>query len=268
MSDEALSGPKALGQFLRARRENTAPETLGLPATTRRRTRGLRREELAQLSGISTTWYTWIEQGRDIAVSARTLSHIADALRMDPTERGYLFRLAQLTDSRDEQPGGVDDSALACVHQVAAPCYLMGLTWDLLAWNRAAEILFSGWLDSEPSPNMMKFMFLHPLAKNLVPDWETRCERIVAELRAEGIHHLQEPRLQAFIHEMSAASPAFHQQWARQQVIERRGGERHFHHIVSGDLRYTQVSWRLSGNRAVKMVMLLPEDPSSPQTGR
>lgn len=259
INDEALSGPKALGQFLRARRENTLPETLGLPATARRRTRGLRREELAQLSGISTTWYTWIEQGRDIAVSATTLSSIADALRMDATERSYLFRLAQLTDTRDEQPGGVDDSALACVYQVATPCYVMDLTWELLAWNDAAGSLFSGWLDSDPSPNMMKFMFLHPLAKSLVPDWETRCERIVAELRAEGIHHLQEPRLQAFVHEMSAASTAFRTQWARQQVVERRGGERHFHHIVSGELRYTQVSWRLSGNSAVKMVILLPD---------
>ncbi len=259
MSDDALSGPKALGQFLRTRRENTLPETLGLPATPRRRTRGLRREELAQLSGISTTWYTWIEQGRDVAVSARTLSSIANALRMDATERGYLFRLAQLTDSRDEQASGVNSSVLACVHQVSTPCYVLDLTWDLLAWNHAAETLFSGWLDSDNAPNMMKFMFMHPLAKSLVPDWDTRCGRIVAELRAEGIHYMQEPRLQAFIHEMSTTSDAFRTQWARQQVVERRGGERHFHHIVSGELRYTQVSWHLSGNRAVKMVMLLPE---------
>ncbi len=259
MNHEALSGPKALGLFLRTRRESTAPETLGLASTARRRTRGLRREELAQLSGISTTWYTWIEQGRDVAVSARTLSNIADALRMDTAERSYLFRLAQLIDSRDEQTSSVDSSALACVHQVSAPCYVLDLTWDLLAWNSAAATLFSGWLDSDKAPNMMKFMFLHPLAKNLVPDWDTRCERIVAELRAEGIHHMQEPRLQAFVHEMSAASDAFRTQWARQQVLERRGGGRHFHHIVSGELRYTQVSWRLSGNRAVKMVMLLPQ---------
>lgn len=262
MSNEALSGPKALGHFLRTRRESTSPEMLGIATTARRRTRGLRREELAQLSGISTTWYTWIEQGRDVAVSARTLSNIADALRMDTAERGYLFRLAQLSDDRAGQANNVDMSALACVHKVCTPCYVLDINWDLLAWNQATQTLFSGWLESDPAPNMMKFMYLHPLAKTLVPDWEARCGRIVAELRAESIHYMQETRLQTFVHEMSAASEVFRTQWARQQVTERRGGERHFHHIILGDLRYTQVSWSLSGNHAVKMVMLLEDTES------
>lgn len=259
METTPLSGPKALGAFLRTQRENTPPALLGMPVTARRRTRGLRREEVAQLSGISTTWYTWIEQGRDITVSAQTLSNIATALKMKPAERHYLFRLALQNDPLDEPVPLVEEAVLAAVNQVSGPCYLLDLTWNMLAWNPQAQALFSGWLDKDAQPNMMRFMFLHPLAQQLVLDWETRASRIVAELRADAMHYPHDEALNLFVEQMTQESAPFRGFWQRQQVIAREGGERLFHHKQQGRVAYRQVSWQLASNRTLKMIMLLPE---------
>lgn len=258
MDNTHLAGPKALGEFLRTHRENTAPESVGLPTTARRRTRGLRREEVALLSGISTTWYTWIEQGRDVAVSAQTLSHIALALNMKTAERHYLFQLAHLHDPQAESVPRIDESALAAVHQVNVPCYILDLTLNMLAWNEQAATLFAGWLGEEAQPNMMRFMFTHPLAKMLVIDWEKRAARIVAELRAEAMHYPDDHALKRFVEKMCETSPQFQFWWSRQQVMVREGGERHFQH-QAGRQHFQHVSWQLTSNRSLKMIMLMPE---------
>ncbi len=261
MSQTLLSGPKTLGAFLRSQRENTSPEQLGLPIAARRRTRGLRREEVALLSGISTTWYTWIEQGREIVVSAHTLANIAATLQMKPVERDYLFRLAQQNDPQEVPVPQVDPAVLKAVVQVAEPCYLLDLTWNMLAWNPGMEALFSGWLGEDAQPNMMTFMFLNPLARHLVIDWEARCRRIVAELRADTMHFPNDKSLNAFVNEMRQQSDHFQTLWSLQQVISREGGERSFLHPRQGELHYHHVSWQLTSNRALKMIMLIPSAP-------
>lgn len=260
MQQTQLSGPKALGAFLRSQRENTSPDLLGLPVAARRRTRGLRREEVALLSGISTTWYTWIEQGREIVVSAQTLANIAATLKMKPVERDYLFRLAQQNDPQEAQIPQVDRSVLAAVDQLVEPCYLLDLTWNMLAWNARTAVLFQGWLDSDVQPNMMKFMFLHPLARTLVLDWEARARRIVAELRADTMHYPGDKSLNDFVTAMSQQSEEFQHFWSLQQVISREGGERCFQHQELGTLHYRHLSWQLTSNRTLKMIMLIPED--------
>ncbi len=116
MSNGSLSGPKALGAFLRAQREMLAPEKVGLPAAGRRRTSGLRREELAQLSSISTTWYTWIEQGREVSVSPAALSRLAQALQLAPAARDYLFNLANVKDpDKQSEPLPLDTQVTAAL---------------------------------------------------------------------------------------------------------------------------------------------------------
>lgn len=262
MDTTPLFGPKALGAFLRTQREKTSPEMLGLPVTARRRTRGLRREEVAQLSGISTTWYTWIEQGREVSISAQTLSNIAAALKMKPTERNYLFRLARQNDPLEEAVPVVEDAVLDAVNQVSAPCYLLDLTWNMLAWNRQAQTLFSGWLDNDPQPNMMRFMFTHPLAQQLVMDWDARASRIVAELRADAMHYPHDETLNAFVQQMTQDSAPFRDFWLRQQVIVREGGERAFRHAQQGVVSFRQLSWQLASNRALKMIILVPANPA------
>lgn len=258
MSETLLFGPKALGNFLRSQRENTSPEQLGLPVAGRRRTKGLRREEVALLSGISTTWYTWIEQGREIVVSAQTLANIASTLQMKPAERDYLFRLAQQSDPQEAPVPAIENTVLAAVHQVSDPCYLLDLTWHMLAWNAPTAALFQGWLDKEEQPNMMTFMFTHPLAQHLVVDWEGRAKRIVAELRADTMHYPHDQTLNAFVSRMQE-NARFQAFWSLQQVIVREGGERVFRHPQLGEQRYRHLSWQLSSNRSLKMIMLIPD---------
>ncbi|MEQ4450678.1 helix-turn-helix transcriptional regulator [Kosakonia sp. YIM B13605] len=259
MESNLFAGPKTLGAFLRSQRENTAPADIGLPAQGRRRTRGLRREEVAQLSGISTTWYTWIEQGRDIVVSPQTLSNIASVLKMTAAERKYLFHLALQNDPQEEHVITVEPAVLATVNQMACPCYLLDLTWNMLAWNKPAEALFSGWLDNDAQPNMMSFMFRHPLAQTLVANWETRASRIVAELRADAMHYPHDQGLNQFVQSLSNDSELFRAFWSRQQVVVREGGERVFHHPQQGELHYRQMTWQLTSNRSIKMIMLMDE---------
>lgn len=259
MQSEALSGPKALGAFLRAHRERITPDMLGLPSAPRRRTSGLRREELAQISGISATWYTWIEQGREVSISPHTLARIAKALRLGHAERHYLFTLARVADPEQEQHQEMANSAvLQSVHQVAVPCYLLDITWNVAAWNTPAESLFSGWLGQTNTPNLLHFMFFHPLAKTLVSDWEDRARRVVAEFRAETSHHQNTEEIRAFVRNMTHNSEAFNHWWKQHDVMAREGGERGFEHPQRGPLRFQQLTFHPAENSGLKLVMLIP----------
>ncbi|AHG21374.1 DNA-binding protein [Chania multitudinisentens RB-25] len=259
MEAETLSGPKALGAFLRAHRERVTPEMLGLPTASRRRTSGLRREELAQISGISATWYTWIEQGREVSISPYTLARIAKALRLGHAERHYLFTLARITDPEEEQlQDPINTAVLHSVHQMTVPSYLLDLTWNMLAWNPQAEDLFSGWLGQAKTPNLLHFMFFHPQAKRLVNDWEDRARRVVAEFRAETSHHQNTEEIRAFVRNMTHNSEPFHYWWKQQDVMAREGGERVFTHPQQGVLRYQQVTFYPAEQHGLKLVILIP----------
>ncbi len=258
MNKTSPNAAQSLGNFLRTRREQLTPEMVGLPRGTRRRTPGLRREEVAQLSYVSTTWYTWLEQGRDITVSARSLSNIASCLQCSPAEREYLFTLAELSDPLAKVPAIQDPSILAIVEQVGTPCYLMDATWQLLAWNNPAENLFSGWLNLDPAPNMLDFMFTHPLARQLVVNWSERAKRLIAELRAESIHFSTHQPLLDKIDGLLNSSPEFSHGWQQQQVLHREGGMRSFYHAKQGELHFQQVSWLLARDHSIKMITLLP----------
>jgi hypothetical protein len=145
------------------------------------------------------------------------------------------------------------------VRQVASPCYLLDITWNMLAWNSAAQALFTGWLDTEQRPNMMTFMFQHPLSQTLVCDWENRASRIVAELRADTMYYQHDQGLNAFVTRMNNDSETFREYWSRQQVVVREGGERTFSNAQGKLQQFRQVSWQLTSNRSVKMIMLMPE---------
>ena len=256
---------KELGEFLQALRQRSAPEAFGFPAGSRRRTQGLRREEAAQLAGISPTWYTWIEQGRDVSVSAEVLDRLAQSLRLTATERAYLFDMAGRRD-----PQGlvaVDDEAPEALSGLLAdiriPAYIMGRIWDLLAWNAPAESLFAGWLDrpiakGEPAPNLLRFVFLSPLARSFVVDWETRARRISAEFRADCRTRLEEPALQRLVEELKQASPEFSRFWKQHDVLERQGGLRSFNHPRRGLVSYKQFTLRPVEQEHLKLVLLKP----------
>ncbi|MCC3728213.1 helix-turn-helix transcriptional regulator [Rouxiella badensis] len=261
---EPLNGPKALGAFLRAHREKTTPERVGLPHSTRRRTSGLRREELSQISGISTTWYTWIEQGRDVSISAATLGRLAQALRLQPAEEDYLFSLAGIKNPQAYAPVRSPNEPLTqCVHQLNCPGYLLDSCWNMLAWNAQTEQLFYGWLDRDDRPNLLRFMFIHPLARTLLVNWEARAQRIVAEFRAETSHYAHLDEIRQTVLSLREESSVFNQWWMQQEVLAREGGERLFMHPSQGPVRYLQQTFFPAGSNELKLVMLVEQTSDS-----
>jgi transcriptional regulator with XRE-family HTH domain len=251
---------RELGDFIRAQRERLDPTAIGLAARNRRRTPGLRREEIALLCGLSTTWYTWIEQGRDVSVSPTALARLAATLRLDRAERAYLFELAG---KRDPDQGGseaddVPSVLLACVEAIGAPAYVLDRSWTARCWNAGAEHLFAGWLDQPGERNLLRFVFLVQAARSLIRDWEARARRVVAEFRASSSVHVTDPALRTLIESLRRQSPEFAQFWSLYGVLEREGGERTFNHPQDGLLRYTQVTFDLAGRPDLKLTMLVP----------
>ena len=221
---------RELGGFIRAQRERLSPAGFGLTAPARRRTPGLRREEVAQLCGLSTTWYTWMEQGRDVSVSPLALARVAATLRLGRAERAYLFELAGKRDP-DQGGGGEGDfpAALpACVEAIQAPAYVLDRTWTARCWNASAARLFAGWLDQPGEPNLLRFVFLAPTARVLICDWEARARRVVAEFRASCSAQVTDPALQRVIAELRAASAEFATFWDQ---VRRVGTRRRRAHV-------------------------------------
>ena len=198
----------SLSAFLRALRERQSPAEFGLAAGSRRRTPGLRREEVAQLCGLSVTWYTWIEQGRDVSVSASTLARLARGLRLSRAERSYLFEVAGKRDP--ERPGNGDDppeGVLACVDAIDGPAYILDRTWGARRWNAKASRLFAGWLDADGEKNLLRYIFLRPEARTLILDWTSRAQRVVAEFRAAVTGYSDDPDIRRLVDELELAAP-------------------------------------------------------------
>jgi transcriptional regulator with XRE-family HTH domain len=253
-----------LAEFLQAMRQRGSPEEFGFPSGSRRRTQGLRREEVAQLAGISATWYTWIEQAREINVSSEALDRLATALKLSKTERSYLFDMADRRDPQAHQ-SEVDtapETLVGILSQIQVPAYIMGRTWDILAWNQAATNLFSGLLDIQwpegQHPNLLRFVFANPAARQFVVNWEMRSRRLVAEFRADCRSRLEEPEVKQLVDELSTSSAEFDRFWKQHDVLERQGGKREFQHPDLGLIQFQQVTLRLVEQEQLKLVLLQP----------
>lgn len=250
---------RELGEFLRSHRERLTPAMLGLEPGVRRRTPGLRREEIAQLAGVSATWVSWIEQGRDITVSAAALVRLARVMRLAPAERAYLFDLAGRLDpeaapaSGDAPPAGLADIVAA----ITSPAYVLDRGWNALAWNAPAMALFTGWLDGDADRNLLRYVFLSPAARALIADWEERARRLAAEFRTDYSRDLADPATRALVDDLRRQSPFFDAAWRAYIVTDREGGERTFNHPTDGFLRFTQTTFLLAPHPEVKLVVLI-----------
>jgi transcriptional regulator with XRE-family HTH domain len=247
---------KLLGEFVRAHRERLTPD----PPAGRRRTPGLRREELAARAGISTTWCAWIEQGRDVQASPYALGRLAAALRLTRAERAYLFELAGRRDPEAGAPGDTEDvpvSLRAAVGALAEPAYALDRFWNAIAWNAAAEDLFAGWLGEGRQRNLLRFIFTDAAAKTLIVDWDDRARRVLAEFRADYSHSFNDPPMQALIDRLRDVSPLFSMLWKEQQVLDREGGVRRFRHRQLGEVAYQQFTFRPTDRPDCKLVMLM-----------
>lgn len=256
------SDPKRLlGAFIRAHREQLPAKSGG-----RRRTPGWRREELAEAALVSVTWITWLEQGRDVAASPAALSRLAEALNLTPAERASLFDLAGKRDpfaAADVQSQWASEW-LALPGQFSGPAYLLDAGWTARAWNAAAAELLLGWLDDASADrNLLRFVFLQPLAKTLLADWPERARRLVAEFRADFSRRPRDGELQALIDQLLEQSPEFAAFWLEQAVLHREGGERGFRHPQRGLLHYRQTTLLIAAQPDCKLVCLLPVGAST-----
>ena len=248
---------RLLGRFVRSHRERMVPDV----PVRRRRTPGLRREELAARAGIGATWCAWIEQGREISVSPDTLSRLARALALTPAERAYLFELAGRRDPAAPQPAATPqapEAIAALVDALPCPAYGLDLNWNACCWNAAAEHLFAGWLDAGHQRNLLRYTFTSASARALLPDWEERARRLLAEFRADCARMLGDPARERLVDQLRGESTLFAHEWDAQTVLAREGGARTFVHPQGGPLSYAQHTFTPAERPEYKLVSLVP----------
>lgn len=217
------SANQELSAFLRSRRARLNPLDLGLPAGPRRRTPGLRREEVAQLAGVGITWYTWFEQGRDIRVSAHFLENLSRALRFDAAERAHLFALAH--GRMPPLAPAVDLKTVSpnLQHMIDAhpwPVYVKTARWDVVAWNRPATCILGDYATLPPERrNILWLMFTSPVYRRLVRDWERDARRVLARFRLNYGRAAGDPAFAQLVADLNAASPEFQRWWPQQDLL-------------------------------------------------
>lgn len=251
---------RALGDFLRKHRETTHPADDGRAGERRRRTLGLRREEVAQLARISSTWYARLEQGKKVTPSGAVLGRIADVLQLAPAERAYLFQVARRVDSNGAANlvGGPATRAIeSCVLAISFPACVIDKYWTLLSWNSALANLLPAWLESSER-NVLRFMFLDPGVKALVNDWEFRARRLVAQFRVEYGKYIDDPKMLDLVQGLSESSDLFRQFWEEQLVLLWEGNEKSFNHPQLGLLTFFQTTFLAAPDPTLKLIILQP----------
>jgi transcriptional regulator with XRE-family HTH domain len=256
-----------LAAFLRSRRARVTPEQAGLPPGRRRRTPGLRREEVAQLAGVGVTWYTWLEQGRSINASVQVLTAIARTLLLDQAEQDHLFRLA-------DQPGtvGTDGSGATC-EQVSAelqgildalvplPASIQNERFDVLAWNRAYAVAWPSAADARPGDrNSLWLNFTH--AECCHP-WVNRDEQLatlVAQFRSAYGRHVGEPAWTGFVRRLQAASPHFARLWEAHDVASPGPYLKVYRHPAFDRLAMTTTSFAVQSVPGTRLIVYTPAD--------
>ena len=255
-----------LAAFLRARRERISPEEVGFPVGTRRRTAGLRREELAQLAGVGVTWYTWLEQGRPINVSVQVLDAVARTLKLDSTERAHLFRLA---DMPGVVPAGECDMPLPEAVQdvldaMSVPACIVTDRFDLLAWNEMYASVFPR-TTSLPAEdrNTLLSLFTAPSCCTPLADQNAYCAAMVGQLRVAYAKHVGDATWTHFIRRLEAESPIFATAWAAHDVAQPGTFLKALRHPGVGEFRVVSTSFAVHAVPGARMTVYTPEDEES-----
>ncbi|GAB7031372.1 helix-turn-helix transcriptional regulator [Streptomyces sp. NPDC021749] len=263
---------RQLGTFLRTRRERITPTDVGLPQTGRRRTPGLRREELALLAGISATWYTYLEQGRKIRASEHVLNALASALRLDRHERDHLFQLAGHTPAPEaEEPEPLTPEAAAVPLLLHPhPAYLIAGNYDVLSHNQAAAQLFPHLTAAaDRPPNLVRWVFLDPAAREVLVDWEPEARALLARLRTLSTRHPDDPRYTHLIDELHEQSPEARTWWPHYELQPRHSGHKRLRHPTRGTLDYRFTAFHLAEHPEQTLVIyfeaaVAPQAPPPP----
>jgi transcriptional regulator with XRE-family HTH domain len=234
-----------LSAFLKTRRARIAPGEVGLPAGARRRTPGLRREEVAQLAGVGVTWYTWLEQGRDINVSVQVLDAVARALALDPAERAHLYRLADVPTVPSAHPEEPIPEELQVIldHLLPLPGVLLTARYDVLAHNEGFAALCPLFLSGER--NVIRHVFLTPACCNPYAVGPEKITRMVGFLRSAYARNLHDPEWTGFIEDLRGRSAQFAALWDRNDVAAPTARTRVIRNVATGDVDMVQTSMSL-----------------------
>ncbi|MEU3980520.1 helix-turn-helix transcriptional regulator [Streptomyces sp. NPDC026672] len=257
-----------LNEFLRTRRARLKPQNVGLPVSGRkRRVPGLRREELAQLAGVSVAYYTRLEQGNAQGVSVEVLDSIARALLLSDAEHTHLTRLAKAK-PRTKQVVRPQEVRTPLRHLLdildAVPAYVVGRRAEILAWNRLAAALFGDWEELPVAErNWARLVFLRPEYRDLYVDWERKAREIVYALRMDAGRHPDDPRLSVLVGELSVKSDDFRWMWATHDVREKIHGVMEFHHGLVGELSLAYELFKVGNDNDQSLVVHYPV-PDSP----
>ncbi|MGW1617259.1 helix-turn-helix domain-containing protein [Streptomyces sp. NPDC002285] len=258
-----------LSEFLRTRRARLKPEDVGLPDFGRhRRMPGLRREELAQLAGVSVAYYTRLEQGNGRNVSAEVLDAIARALRLSDAEHSHLTHLAKPKQHK-KKPAARTEQVRPALRQLldsidGVPAYISGRRSDILAWNRMAAAVFGDWSELPVQErNWARLVFLKPEYRDLFVEWDQKASDMVAFLRMDAGCHSDDPRLSALVGELSLKSEEFRRLWANHDVKEKSYGVKRLRHPLVGELTLNFESFRLSDGTE-QVLITYHAEPGSP----
>lgn len=258
----------ALADFLRQRRASLSPADVGLPLGMRRRTPGLRREEVALLANIGASWYVWLEQGRDVHPSAQVLESLAQALRLTPNERRHLFLLAGQPPTPVSAPP--EEALRPALQQMVdaidpTPASVLGRRWDYLAWNRAADALFSFSDQASPSDgsspyarNLIWRFFTNPTRREW-PFWEAIARATLAEFRATSARYPGDAWFEELIEDLKRLSPEFREWWPRHDVRRALDGHKVIEHPAMGRLEFEHFNLQALSDPDIKVMIYAPD---------
>jgi transcriptional regulator with XRE-family HTH domain len=262
---EPIATENLLGTYLKDRRTKLDPAVFGFSAE-RRRTAGLRREEVAQRAHISPTWYTWLEQGRGGAPSAEVLDRIARALMLTDVEREHLFLLGlgRPPEVRYQKNGGVTPRLQRVLDALEpSPALIRTATWDIVAWNRAATVMLTDYGSLPPEQrNVLRFIFLDPRVRAAQYDWDSVARFVVGAFRVDAARAGAAAAVQPLVDELCRLSPEFQAMWRDNDVRSHVEGVKHLRHPVLGAIAFEYSAFAVDGRPDLSMVVYNPATPA------
>lgn len=257
-----------LGTYLKDRRTKLDPAAFGY-SMVRRRTPGLRREEVAQRANVSATWYTWLEQGRGGAPSSDVLERIARALMLTEVEREHLFLLAlgRPPEVRYHAVDGVTPRLQRVLDALAfTPAFVKTATWDVVAWNRAATVVLTNYDTlAAQQRNILRLVFLDPRVRAAQTDWESVARFVVGAFRVDALRAGASKAVAALVDELSQRSPEFAAMWREHDVVTHGEGTKHLRHATAGMIALEYSAFAVDGRPDLSMVIYNPATPGDAQ---
>jgi transcriptional regulator with XRE-family HTH domain len=253
-------------EFLRQCRARINPEDVGLTGQRRSRSGGLRREDVAALSGVSVSWYTWLEQGRDIRVSDQVLERICRTFRLTEDERTYLYSMVQHRMPRLDpaHKAEISPDLVRMMQVIGVPAVALNQHWDLLAWNPLISALYRDY-GAVPAAerNLLELVFMHPVTNMTLAQQESMTHRLCARVRYDYSRNADDPRFEALVRRLCASSAMFNRFWRGSDFTLHSYGIHQFDHPRFGSLSFEHTHYTPDGHPSIRIIICAPENAAA-----